>query len=146
MTTDIKDRIERETLIAASQDRVWSLVTEPGFWVAPTGATAVAGQTTVAHDEKYGDFPVRVEKVDPKSYVAYRWASAYKGEQLREGITTLIEFTLTPEGGGTRLRVVESGFAVLDGSEDVRRGALKDNTEGWAQEIAALKKRAEEAA
>ncbi|MEZ0111661.1 uncharacterized protein YndB with AHSA1/START domain [Catenulispora sp. EB89] len=146
MTTDIQDRIERETLIAASQDRVWSLVTEPGFWVAPTGATAAVGQTTVAHDDKYGDFPVRVEKVDPKSYVSYRWASAYGGEALREGITTLIEFTLTPEGDGTRLRVVESGFAVLDGSEDVRRGALKDNTSGWAEVMDAFKKRAEEAA
>ncbi|MEY9912194.1 uncharacterized protein YndB with AHSA1/START domain [Catenulispora sp. MAP12-49] len=146
MSTDIQDRIERETLIAATQDRVWSLVTEPGFWVAPTGASAVAGQTTVAHDEKYGDFPVRVEKVDPKNYVSYRWASAYKGEDLREGNTTLIEFTLTPEDGGIRLRVVESGFAALDGGEDTQRGALKDNTEGWAQVMGAFKTRAEEAA
>lgn len=146
MSTDIQDRIERETLIAASQDRVWSLVTEPGFWVSATGATAVPGQTTVAHNDTYGDFPVRVEKVDPKSYVAYRWASAFKGEELREGNTTLIEFTLTPEGEGTRLRVVESGFAALAGGEETRRGALKDNTEGWAQQISLLQKRAEEAA
>ena len=143
---DIQDRIERDTLIAASQDRVWSLVTEPGFWVAPTGVTAAVGQTTVAHDEKYGDFPVRVETIDPKSYVAYRWASAYRGEELREGITTLIEFTLTPEAEGTRLRVVETGFAALDGDDDTRRGALKDNTEGWTEVMDAFKKRAEEAA
>jgi uncharacterized protein YndB with AHSA1/START domain len=146
MTTAIQDRIERETLIAASRDRVWSLVTEPGFWVAPTGAEAVAGQTTVAHHDEYGDYPVRVEKIDPKSYVSYRWASAYKGEALREGITTLIEFTLTAEGDGTRLRVVESGFAGIEGADEVRRGALKDNTEGWAQVMDAFKKRAEEAA
>jgi uncharacterized protein YndB with AHSA1/START domain len=146
MTTDIKDRIERETLIAASQDRVWSLVTEPGFWVGPTGVTAVVGETTVAHHDEYGDFPVRVEKVDPKTYIAYRWASAFRGEELRDGITTLIEFTLTPEADGTRLRVVESGFARLDGSEDTRRGAVSDNTEGWRQVMEAFKKRAEEAA
>jgi uncharacterized protein YndB with AHSA1/START domain len=146
MTTDIQDRIERDTLIAASQDRVWSLVAEPGFWVGPTGVTAVAGETTVAHHDEYGDFPVRVEKVDPKSYIAYRWASAFRGEELRDGITTLIEFTLTPEGDGTRLRVVESGFAALDGTEDTRRGALSDNTEGWRQVMEAFKKRAEEAA
>lgn len=145
-STDIQDRIERETLIAASQDRVWSLVTEPGFWVAPTGVSAVAGETTVAHHDEYGDFPVRVEKIDPKSYVSYRWASAFSGQELRDGITTLIEFTLTPEGTGTRLRVVESGFAALDAPEEQRRGALSDNTDGWRQVMEAFKKRAEEAA
>jgi uncharacterized protein YndB with AHSA1/START domain len=96
MSTDILDRIERETLIAASPDRVWSLVTEPGFWVAPTGVEATTGETTVAHHDEYGDFPVRVEKIEPKTYVAYRWASAFTGQELRDGITTLIEFTLTP--------------------------------------------------
>lgn len=146
MTTAIQDRIERDTLIAASQDRVWSLVTEPGFWVGPTGATAAPGQTTVAHHYEYGDFPVQVETIEPKRYISYRWASAYSGEDLREGITTLIEFTLTPEPDGTRLRVVESGFAALDGTDDTRRGALKDNTEGWSQVMDAFKKRAEEAA
>ncbi|GAA2008206.1 SRPBCC domain-containing protein [Catenulispora subtropica] len=146
MTTDMQDRIERETLIAASQDRVWSLVTEPGFWVAPTGVTAVPGETIVAHHDEYGDFPVQVEKIDPKSYVSYRWASAFSGQELREGITTLIEFTLTPEADGTRLRVVESGFASLDAPDEQRRGALKDNTGGWEQVMDAFKKRAEEAA
>ncbi|MGW1006637.1 hypothetical protein [Streptomyces sp. NPDC002520] len=29
-----EDRIERETLIAAPLERVWSLVAQPGFWVA----------------------------------------------------------------------------------------------------------------
>ncbi|WP_194892696.1 SRPBCC domain-containing protein [Catenulispora pinisilvae] len=146
MTTDLQDSIERETLIAASQDRVWSLVTEPGFWVGPTGAEAVTGETTVAHSDQYGDYPVRVEKIDPKSYVAYRWASAYSGQGLREGITTLIEFTLTPEGDGTRLRVVESGFTALEGDEELRRGAFKDNAGGWREVMDEFKKRAEEAA
>ena len=144
MTTDIQDRIERETLINASLDRVWSLVTDTGFWITPTGVDAVVGETTVAHHDEYGDFPVQVEKVDPKSYIAYRWASAFIGEELREGITTLVEFTLTPEGSGTRLRVVESGFTALEAPEDKRRGALSDNTQGWPQVLEALKKRAEE--
>jgi uncharacterized protein YndB with AHSA1/START domain len=89
---------------------------------------------------------VRVEKLEPKSYVSYRWASAFSGEALREGITTLVEFTLTPEDGGTRLRVVESGFAALEASDDTRRGAWKENTDGWVEVMDAFKKRAEEAA
>lgn len=146
MTTATQDRIERETLIAASQDRVWSLVTEAGFWIVPTGVEAVPGETTVAHHDEYGDFPVRVEKIEPKSYISYRWASAFSGQELRDGITTLVEFTLTPEADGTRLRVVESGFAALDAPEDQRRGAHKDNSDGWQQVMDAFKKRAEEAA
>jgi uncharacterized protein YndB with AHSA1/START domain len=146
MSTDVQDRIERETLISASLDRVWSLVTDSGFWIAPTGVPAVAGETTVSHHDEYGDFPVRVEKVDPKSYIAYRWASAFEGRELEGGHTTLFEFTLTPEAEGIRLRVVESGFAVLDAPDEQRRGALKDNTEGWPQVLDALKKNAEEAA
>ncbi|GHE68356.1 SRPBCC domain-containing protein [Streptomyces spiralis] len=143
-----EDRIERETLIQASLERVWSLVAQPGFWVADKaslpGTVAREGESMVARNPEYGDFPVRVEKVDPPTYLAYRWASAFPGEELREDNSTLVEFTLTPEGDGTRLRVVESGFARLSGSEELRNKALKDNTGGWPLELDALKKRAEE--
>ena len=143
----IEDRIERETLIAAPLERVWSLVAEPGFWVADegsvSGAVAVEGESVLAKNARYGDFPVRVEKVEPPTYLAYRWASAFPGEELRADNSTLVEFTLTPEGGQTRLRVVESGFAALAATEDRRSQALKDNTGGWPQVLDALKKRAE---
>ncbi|MFJ7949184.1 SRPBCC domain-containing protein [Streptomyces sp. NPDC096354] len=143
-----EDRIERETLIEAPLERVWSLVAEPGFWVADKaslpGTVAEEGASMVAKNPEYGDFPVRVEKVHPPTYLAYRWASAFPGEELREDNSTLVEFTLTPEGDGTRLRVVESGFATLAGSEELRRRAVKDNTGGWPQELDALKARAEE--
>ena len=46
-----EDRIERDTLIDASVERVWSLVSAPGFWVADPesvrGTTAVEGESTV---------------------------------------------------------------------------------------------------
>ncbi|MEU0518097.1 SRPBCC domain-containing protein [Streptosporangium sp. NPDC006007] len=142
------DRIERETLIEASLERVWSLVTEPGFWVAdpasPPGTVAREGESTVAKNAEYGDFPVRVEKVEPPTYVAYRWASAFPGQEPREDNSTLVEFTLTPEGDKTRLRVVESGFATLAGSEELRGQAVKDNLGGWPQVLDAFKTRAEE--
>ncbi|MEU0522325.1 SRPBCC domain-containing protein [Streptomyces niveus] len=143
-----EDRIERETLIAAPLERVWSLVAQPGFWVADKanlpGTVAKEGESMVAKNAEYGDFPVRVEKVEPPTYLAYRWASAFPGEELREENSTLVEFTLAPEGDGTRLRVVESGFAALSGSEELRGQAVKDNTVGWPQELGALKARAEQ--
>jgi uncharacterized protein YndB with AHSA1/START domain len=143
-----EDRIERETLIAAPLERVWSLVAEPGFWVADKaslpGTVAKEGESMVAKNAKYGDFPVRVEKVKPPTYLAYRWASAFPGEELREDNSTLVEFTLTPEGDKTRLRVVESGFSALAGPEELRNQAVKDNAGGWPQELDALKTRAEQ--
>src|SRR5450755_1047785 len=64
-----EDRIERETLIAAPLERVWSLVAEPGFWVADKatlpGTVAREGESMVAKNAEHGDFPVRVEKVEP---------------------------------------------------------------------------------
>jgi uncharacterized protein YndB with AHSA1/START domain len=140
-----EDRIERETLIEASLERVWKLVAEPGFWVVENpGVEAKPGDSVVASHEEYGDFPVRVEKVEPMTYLSYRWASAFPGEEVRDDNSTLIEFTLTPEGGKTRLKVVESGFASLVGGEDVRVKAHQDNTGGWLQVLDALKKRAEQ--
>ncbi|MDX8147863.1 SRPBCC domain-containing protein [Lentzea sp. BCCO 10_0061] len=138
------DRIERETVIEAPLARVWQLVTEPGFWVAsqPSG-TAVEGETTLCKNEQYGDFPVRVVTVTPQSYVSYRWASAFQGKELGADNTTLVEFTLTPEGSATRLKVVESGFSQLAGSEELRAKALRDNTGGWPEVLDAFAKKAE---
>jgi uncharacterized protein YndB with AHSA1/START domain len=143
-----EDRIERETLIAASVERVWSLVAEPGFWVADEGSVsgmvAREGESLVAKNAEYGVFPVRVERVVPPTYVAYRWASAFPGEELRADNSTLVEFTLIREGDRTRLRVVESGFAGLAGSAELRGRALKDNAGGWPQVLDAFKARAED--
>jgi uncharacterized protein YndB with AHSA1/START domain len=146
-----EDRIERETVIEAPVERVWSLVAEPGFWAADegsvSGTVAREGELVVAKHSEYGEFPVRVEKAEPPTYLAYRWASAFPGQAPDEGNSTLVEFTLTAEGDRrTRLRVVESGFAALSGTEELRSGAHRDNTGGWAQVVDALKARAEEQA
>lgn len=142
-----EDRIERDTLIAAPMERVWSFVVEPAFWVDHQGTLAGTelheGMTVVAKNETYGDFPVSVERIDPPRYAAFRWASAFPGEPLTEKNATLIEFTLTPEGDGTRLRVVESGFAGLAGTDELRRQAHRDNTGGWGEELEKLRERVE---
>ena len=99
------------------------------------GTVAREGERVVAPNSAYGDFPVRVERVDAPRYVAFRWASAFPGQELSDDNSTLIEFTLTDEAGRTRLRVVESGFGGLAGSDELRRKALEDNTGGWAEEL-----------
>ncbi|MFE9745359.1 SRPBCC domain-containing protein [Saccharothrix saharensis] len=143
-----EDRIERDTLIEAPLERVWSLVATPGFWVADeasvAGTVATEGASLIAKNPNLGEVAVRVEKVEPPTYVAYRWASAFPGEGLREDNSTLVEFTLTTEDGKTRLRVVESGFATLSTTEELRENAVRFNTEGWPQVFDMLKGRVEQ--
>ncbi|TQM83034.1 uncharacterized protein YndB with AHSA1/START domain [Saccharothrix saharensis] len=143
-----EDRIERDTLIEAPLERVWSLVATPGFWVADeasvAGTVATEGASLIAKNPNLGEVAVRVEKVEPPTYVAYRWASAFPGEGLREDNSTLVEFTLTAEDGKTRLRVVESGFSALSTTEELRESAVRFNTEGWPQVFDMLKGRVEQ--
>jgi hypothetical protein len=49
-----------------------------------------------------------------------------------------VEFTLSPAGDATTLRVVETGFAALDASEAEKDNAVKENTEGWISELGEL--------
>lgn len=136
-----EDRIERDTLIAASVERVWSLVATPAFWVADesaVGMLAMQGALLLAKNPHFGDVEVRVEKVEPPTYVAYRWASAFPGAALRDDNSTLVEFRLSPEDGMTRLSVVESGFDSLTTSASLREQALRCNAEGWGRLFEAL--------
>ena len=49
---------------------------------------------------------------------------------------TYVEFTLAPNGGGTRLTVVESGFAQVP--DELLGTAYHGNVEGWRKELAEL--------
>jgi uncharacterized protein YndB with AHSA1/START domain len=138
------DQIERETLIAAPVERVWTVLTEAehiGGWFADAGAEIDLhpGGALVMHWKEHGTAKARVEAVEPPRRFAYRWTAHHAaGEEPTEGNSTLVEFTLTPEGDGTRLRVIETGFATLATSDEQRRGNYDDNVGGWATVVGRL--------
>jgi uncharacterized protein YndB with AHSA1/START domain len=142
----MQDKIEREIHINADLGRVWDLVSQPGWWVgegADDGATfADEGPYHVVTHPKYGRFPIKVESAQPRSYLAYRWASAFAGQEPTEGRGTLVEFWLSERDGGTQVRVVESGFAALATTDEARQGAFDGNTDGWRHELDLLATRA----
>jgi uncharacterized protein YndB with AHSA1/START domain len=75
---------------------------------------------------------------------AYRWAP-YKdpgGREPADGNSTLIEFTLSETGEGTRLRLVESGFGTLDATPERQEELREDNAKGWAIELGHLEEHA----
>jgi uncharacterized protein YndB with AHSA1/START domain len=149
----VLDQIEREIVINAPVERVWTLITEAehvGRWFGDAGAEIdlrPGGAMAVRWAES-GANRGRVVAVEPHTRFSYRWAPFEDpgGEEPVEGNSTLVEFTLAPEGDGTRLRVVESGFASLAASEEQRVKNHAGNTEGWRRELDELRQYAEKVA
>ena len=143
-------QIERETLIAAPVERVWALLTEAehvGRWFCDDGAEIdlKPGGTMVLRWAEHGVGRARIVDLDPPRRFSYRWAAIREhwGEDPDDGNSTLVEFTLSAEGDRTRLRVVESGFDELDGTDAQRRQAFEGNSEGWEIQLGNVKSYAE---
>ena len=77
---------------------------------------------------------MRVERVEETAVFGFTWRLPDLPED--DPRRTYVEFTLEPSGSGTRLTVVESGFAQLP--EDAYRKAYDGNTQGWASELGEL--------
>jgi uncharacterized protein YndB with AHSA1/START domain len=115
---------------------VWAVLTAPEHWLGegdPAGFDLREGARIVLQVPGHGSYPMHIERVEPQRYLAFRWANRFPPTQPREGNSTLVEYTLTPEAAGakTRLRVVERGFATLAVPDDERRRAAEDNTGAW---------------
>lgn len=139
------DRIEREITIAAPPERVWSVITEAehlGTWFADAGAEVDLrpGGAMLLTWHGYGTPRARIEAVEPPRRFAFRWTArnSAPGAEPAEGNATHVEFTLTPAGEGTRLRVVETGFAALATSAEEQRACYDDHVEGWGIELGHL--------
>ena len=129
----MQDTIEREILISAPIERVWEIVTTPehmGQWFGDAGASRSGNVITMAW-EKHGEADLEVVREEAPNTFAYWWDA-----NIKAAGRTLVEFTLSEEDSGTRVRVVESGFAQL--SEESHKMAFEGNTEGWASELAEL--------
>jgi uncharacterized protein YndB with AHSA1/START domain len=140
-------QIERETMIAAPVERVWSLLTEAehvGDWFCDAGAEIDLrpGGAMVLRWTEHGTTHAQVVDVEPHRRFSYRWAAEAESEQI-EGNSTLVEFTLDATDEGTRLRVVESGFEELAVTDEQRRARVEDNTEGWEIQLGRVRERAE---
>jgi len=77
---------------------------------------------------------MRVERVEEPTVFGFTWH--IYGLPDDDPRRTYVEFTLEPAGAGTRLTVVESGFAQL--ADDAYSKAYGGNSEGWASELGEL--------
>lgn len=132
------DRIERVVEIAKPPAAVWTaLTTAEGlaswFGEKVTIDLRPGGSAHMSWDS--GDSAdLRVERVEEPTVFGFTWP--IYGLPEDDARRTYVEFTLEPAGAGTRLSVVESGFAQL--SPDDHDKAYGGNTEGWASELGEL--------
>jgi uncharacterized protein YndB with AHSA1/START domain len=132
------DRIERTVEIAQPPARVWAALT------TAEGLSAWFGQEATIELREGGSAwmkwdsghvaDMRVERVEEPTVFGFTWHIFGLPED--DPRRTYVEFTLEPAGAGTRLTVVESGFAQLPA--DVYAAAYEGNTRGWASELGEL--------
>jgi len=132
------DRIERSVELAHPPAAVWAALTTPGglsAWfgdaatidLRPGGAARLKFRSGLTVD-------LRVERVEEPVRFGFTWRPPDLPED--DPRRTYVEFTLEAVGAGTRLRVVETGFAQLP--DDGRRETYDSHAAGWARELGEL--------
>ena len=143
MTITVTDRIEKKVLLKAPRARVWRALTTPaefGAWFGATLEGAFAEGKTVRGPITYPGYEhltleIVIDRIQPERYFSFRWhpyaidpAADYSSEP-----TTLVEFTLDEQDGGTLLTIVESGFDRIPAAR--RADAFRMNEEGWTEQV-----------
>ena len=136
----VSDTIEREIVLRHPVERVWAaLTTAEGLsgWFGSVAEVDLrpGGRAYFRWDDLDQESVGTVVVVDPPHRFAFRWGIGHRPEDA--GSRTLVEFTLERVPDGTRLRLVESGFARV--AADVAGVAHDANSQGWDGELGDLR-------
>jgi uncharacterized protein YndB with AHSA1/START domain len=116
--------VERD--IPYPPERIWRALTQPHLleaWLMKNDFRPVPDHRfTLSAD--WGSVDCRVLAVEPNRMLSYSWA-AYD-------VATIVTWTLTPTGAGTRLRMEQSGF------RPDQQQAYQGAKGGWPRFFAAL--------
>ena len=132
------NEITRTVEIAHPPAKVWAaLTTADGLasWFGHTATIDLRPGGAARMSWTSGDQAVmRVERVEEPTVFGFTWG--INGLPEDDPRRTYVEFTLSPAGAGTRLTVVEAGFAQL--SDDLHDKAFEGNVGGWRSELGEL--------
>src|SRR5258708_22659433 len=87
----MEDRIEHRIAIRATLDRVWSLITRPGWWLPGnvTESARGAGRAAVEWGRERTPWGIDTVRVEPQRYVSIPWASSFACAAPVHGTSTL---------------------------------------------------------
>ncbi|MFC0622497.1 SRPBCC domain-containing protein [Kribbella deserti] len=128
------DRIERTLELAHPPAKVWAAITSPeglGTWFGQKASIDLrpGGAGRLSWDDN--EIELRVERVEEPSAFGFTWPIT--GLPDDDPRRTYVEFTLEPVANGTRLSVVETGFAQVPA--EVFGEAHGGNSDGWVREL-----------
>jgi len=138
--------IERGILIEAPAEVVWGVITQPEHisrWFSDEAALEQRAGTDGALTWRPGGrggsgsglvVPIRVVEVEPPRRFSFRWGHP-EGTGPSEHNSALVEFILTDEAHGTRLRVIESGIEAVTHDEDGRARYREEHEQGWERHL-----------
>ncbi|HEX3812751.1 MAG TPA: SRPBCC domain-containing protein, partial [Mycobacteriales bacterium] len=130
--------IERTIEVDHPPAKVWAALTTAeglGAWFGNQATIDLRPGGPAHMDWDHGfAADMRVERVEEPTVFGFTWP--VYGVPKDDPRRTYVEFTLEPVGAGTRLRVVETGFAQL--SDDAYRTGYDSHIEGWAKELGEL--------
>ena len=137
------DRVEKTVDLKSPVSRVWRALTdhhEFGQWFrVKLEGPFVPGQVSRGRITYPGYEHVKweavVQRVEPERLFSFTWHpyAVEPGVAYSKEPPTLVEFTLEKTAGGTRLRVVESGFDKIPAHR--RDEAFRMNEGGWTEQV-----------
>lgn len=130
--------IEREIYVEASPEVVFEVVSSPDhlqeWWPDEAHYEPVPGATgeLVFGERGAGGAVVSfsvLESQPPRTF-SFRWTQP-SGEPAVEGNSLLVTFDLVPSGGGTLLKMTESGFREMGWEAAVLEEQYREHGTGW---------------
>lgn len=130
--------IEREIYVEASPEVVFRVVSSPDhirqWWPDEARYVPVPGSTgeIVFGERDAGGAVVAFTVIDaqPPRTFSFRWTHPV-GEAAVAGNSLLVTFELIPSGGGTLLKMTESGFREMGWDAAVLEQQYQEHVTGW---------------
>jgi uncharacterized protein YndB with AHSA1/START domain len=137
------EKIEREISIHAPIATVWEVITKPEYIRQWFGSQAEidlrpGGKGKLSWGEDL-EAPLEIVEVEKPHLFSFLWVAPDE-ETKPTHQQTLVEFWLTEDGAGTKVRLTESGFEQLEITAEQQAHLIAKHTPGWGDFLSSLQR------